>query len=831
MPDNVVICINESNKKIISNLYNICYTIDCSDNWQFNQKNIVNKTNICYDTNNKDIQYKYEYKGVFYESCVNGNLINNSTIDRCRCNLNYTDFYPKENDELNIDDIIYCYKEPKGYYLDKNDSMFKKCYYTCEECEIKGDIKIHNCLKCNSNYSYEIKKNNYSNCYEDCDYYHFFDYDYNHYCTINSSCPNDYPKLIENQSDCVKYNIKELIEELLKKEKNETQKGKKEEIDFYDSLLELIESSFTSEECDLSNLKEGNEEIIITEKMNITLTTSKNQKDNIDTNYNMTTIDLQHCETLLRSHYNVSNNSLIYIKKIDVIQEGMKIPKIEYDVYCQLSGSKLEKLNLSICENTKLSFSVPVIITENLDKLNMSSEYFNNICYKASSESGTDMLLKDRETDFIENNKTVCQEDCIFYDYNSNTFKANCSCYVKEKSSQSYADMNINKTKLYENFGDIDYPNSNLGITSCNVLSSTENIKSNTGFYLLLFILIIFIIVFIIFCIKGYNLLESQIDETIYNKFKDEKKNKKNELITESKTTRKKKTSSKTKKNKNMHNKQNNNSMNDFLNKKQNKNNNSKIISTTNGNNNDKHKKTKIPEVTNSKPDTDYEFNRLSYEEALRYDKRSSCEYYGSLLRCKQLFIFTFCSFNDYNSGILKKFMLFLSFALHYTVNALFFTDSNMHQIYEDGGDYNFGYQFPYIIISAIIATLALRLMLHFLVLTDKDILEVKLQNTKEKTIKMKKKKLKCMKIKFAIFFILNFILLGLFWYYLTCFNAIYENTQIYLIENTFISFGFSSVYPFVINIFPIIIRMSAIHSSKKDKEYIYKISLIVQLL
>ena len=175
--------------------------------------------------------------------------------------------------------------------------------------------------------------------------------------------------------------------------------------------------------------------------------------------------------------------------------------------------------------------------------------------------------------------------------------------------------------------------------------------------------------------------------------------------------------------------------------------------------------------------------------------------------------------------------MLFLSFALHYTVNALFFTDSNMHQIYEDGGDYNFGYQFPYIIISAIIATLALRLMLHFLVLTDKDILEVKLQNTKEKTIKMKKKKLKCMKIKFAIFFILNFILLGLFWYYLTCFNAIYENTQIYLIENTFISFGFSSVYPFVINIFPIIIRMNAIHSLKKDKEYVYKISLIVQLL
>ena len=167
------------------------------------------------------------------------------------------------------------------------------------------------------------------------------------------------------------------------------------------------------------------------------------------------------------------------------------------------------------------------------------------------------------------------------------------------------------------------------------------------------------------------------------------------------------------------------------------------------------------------------------------YDKRSKCDYYGALIRSKQLFIFTFCSFNDYNSGIIKKFMFFLSFALHYTVNALFFNEKNMHQIYEDKGKYNFGYQIPFIIYSAIISTVTLRLMLQILVLTDKDVLQVKLQTTKNMAINMKKQKLKCMKIKFAIFFVLNFILLGLFWYYLTSFNAIYQNTQVYLIENT----------------------------------------------
>ena len=244
-----------------------------------------------------------------------------------------------------------------------------------------------------------------------------------------------------------------------------------------------------------------------------------------------------------------------------------------------------------------------------------------------------------------------------------------------------------------------------------------------------------------------------------------------------------------------------------------------------------KENQTQVKEVQYNKPDTDYELNWLSYEEAQKYDKRTKCDYYGSLIRAKQLFIFTFCSFNDYNSGVIKKFMFFLPFALHYTLNALFFNESNIHQIYEDEAKFNFGYQLPYIISSAIAATVTLRLMLQFLILTDKDVLEVKLQPTKILAVNLKEKKLKCMKIKFAIFFVLNFVLLGLFWYYLTCFNAVYKNTQIYLIENSFISFGFSLVYPFIINIIPVIIRMNSLHSVKKDQKCLYKASQIIQLI
>ena len=73
------------------------------------------------------------------------------------------------------------------------------------------------------------------------------------------------------------------------------------------------------------------------------------------------------CETVLREAYNISEKEKIFMKKIDVFQDGMDIQKIEYEVYSKLNGTNLIKLNLSICENTKIDISIPVILTDNID--------------------------------------------------------------------------------------------------------------------------------------------------------------------------------------------------------------------------------------------------------------------------------------------------------------------------------------------------------------------------------------------------------------------------------------------------------------------------------
>ena len=55
--------------------------------------------------------------------------------------------------------------------------------------------------------------------------------------------------------------------------------------------------------------------------------------------------------------------------------------------------------------------------------------------------------------------------------------------------------------------------------------------------------------------------------------------------------------------------------------------------------------------------------------------------------------------------------------------------------------------------------------------------------------------------IKFIIFFIV-YLLLSIFcWYFISCFCAVYMNTQIILIKDSLISLGVSILYPFGINL------------------------------
>ena len=232
VPDNIVVCLNKYSTKIKTEIEKKSnYTLNCSNDY----KNYLINNSII-DSINFDTDYIN-----CYDISLNEQLC-------IKCN---EDYYEIENDNYtDKDGYIKCYKVPIGYYLDKNESKYKKCFYTCKECEITGNNITHNGLKCNDNYSYEIKTKDYFNCYINCSYYHYFD-NSNYSCTINSSCPEKYSYLIEDKMECIKITeIKNIIEYI---NKNETvERTREEEVEYYDTILEKIEKAFADENYDTS---------------------------------------------------------------------------------------------------------------------------------------------------------------------------------------------------------------------------------------------------------------------------------------------------------------------------------------------------------------------------------------------------------------------------------------------------------------------------------------------------------------------------------------------------------------------------------------------------
>ena len=799
-------------------------------------------------------------------------------------------YYPIENDPTNILTYINCYKEPEGYYLDidiykecyytcktckiRGNDINHKCIKCKNNCTF--ELEDNDSLNCYENCSYyyyfdenmnyfctdnELCPDTYSKlipnerkCIKNCSLDNIYKYEFRNMCYsecpkesketkdnyCEALCDEENPFLIVETQECVdfcelvlitkglcKYKYKMEIGEGTDEKYNDMNEEEKkaQEIKMQNKILENLEKGFTSDKYDTTNVENGKDDVFETKTITITLTTTENQKNQSSGNVNTTTIDLCECEDLLRKAYNISDVQKLYMKKIDVIQDGLKIPYVQYEIYSKLNGNNLVKLNLTVCKNSKVDISIPITISENFDKLNANSKYYNDICYISSSNSGTDIILKDRKEKYIIENKTICQDGCDFSDYDYKNKKALCSCDVKEYSN-NYADMKIDKQKIFKNF--IDIKNiANINILKCyKSLFSIRGFKHNIGSFSIILIILFHIICIFIFYYNQLDKIKQKIDAIIAgitnrklykNIIKEKNKisaNKIQKKFTKKSKKKKKikyqlfKKDNSSKKNKKIKN-INFNSINMNYNLTENSKNN--IISINGANIYEKAK-----EIMKY---NEQELNEMNFKQALKYDKRNYCEFYFSLIKTKHDLIFSFCYNNDYNSKIIKIDLFFISIAMNFTINALFFNDDTMHKIYEDKGKFEFLYQLPQIIYSSIISQI-LYSLLQLLALSDDLILMLKQKKKNFNKPEIKIKLLKRLKIKFILFFIISTIFLVIFWYYISMFCAIYVNTQMHLIKDTLISFGMSLLYPFGIYLLPGIFRIVALsNKNKKSKK------------
>ena len=460
---------------------------------------------------------------------------------------------------------------------------------------------------------------------------------------------------------------------------------------------------------------------------------------------------------------------------------------------------------------------------------------------------------------------SLCENDCEYNGYNLITKKSICQCYTKI-NFLFISEIKFDKKMLLDKFLDIKNT-ANIYVMKCyKKLFKKEGIIYNIGFYIQSSIIIISIILMFLFIkeYKNFNYLintilnvninrpmlknkninfEKSYMQTNENNIeiknkgirrgskKVTKKIKSRKSLTQINTGQnppiknikisRKKTESKCKNNQRKKNKKYSLKINLQSNSKINLNDNQNESISENKNKKNLNNNCQIYNYI------DNEINILTYDEAIRIDKRTYTEFYISLIKLKHPLIFSFITKNDYNPKIIKIILFLFSFSLSYTINSLFFTDSTIHNIYFEEGKYDFIYQLPKILYSTIISS-SINTLLLFLSLPDKKIIDIKNIKDKEKKEKEKINLFQCLKIKFTLFFILYFLFQLLFLYYLSCFCVVYNNTQIYLIKDQIITFTLSLIYPFFLCLIPGIFRIPSLRDKNKDAKCFYFLSKLI---
>ena len=542
-----------------SNIY-LCEYLNCENNntyYSFNQTECI-----------KDIPDRYYVNDTSTQTidicsieCSNCSLESNNYNSCISCNID-NNFYPKLNDSLNNTSFIKCYNKTPEYYILENNT-YKPCYNSCKNCSGYGNEKDNKCISCKPGFNF-IDYENDTNCYENCAYYYYFDSDKKYHCTQVNDCPKEVNKLIIEKRKCIdkcsndkiyRYEYKNtcyeqcpnntfnfsddkylcldedyLINTIYVNNSENNQSISKEchikdyfigvcKLDNYsqfnasmiDKMINDIKAEIKNGSLDelIINLLEGDNKDLKIEGNNIIyqLTSTENQHNNENIkNINISTINLDECEKILKRENNINQNQSLLIFKIDYFQEGSSIPIIGYEIYNPLDLRK--ELNLDCCTN--INISIPATINEDkLYKYDPKNEYYTDECIPSTTENGIDILLNDRQNEFNNNNLSLCEKKCTYYGYNIEIKKANCECEIKYDQLVISDIYNQKDLMSYE----FDSKNDMLTMKCYKTLFSKNGLIRHIGSYVLLFTIFIFLVSIILFYKCGYISLEDKMRE------------------------------------------------------------------------------------------------------------------------------------------------------------------------------------------------------------------------------------------------------------------------------------------------------------------------------
>ena len=373
---------------------------------------------------------------------------------------------------------------PIGYYIfDMINKILGKCHISCESCNKGPENGNNNCLTCNKNF--ELKKNK-------CLYKYNYYYNSNKeiiYLLKDQLCPEILPYEIVESKECVEYCDDEELMNKLCIINDFTGNN-------YNIITDRVKNFVnSSNNIDYDVIIDGNNVFY-----EVTTTATSNNY------YNISSIDFGDCESILKKHYKID---YLIVFKMDVKLNNSYSTVVQYEVY---SPDKKELLNLSLCNRSQIELLVPVYIDEETnnkfdfiskegyDMFNENSSFYKDICTPFTTEDGTDILLYDRHNTYYNENIVLCEDSCVYVNYNTTTRRAKCQCQVKkEMNKKEIISLNRLGSSILFDIKSL----SNIEIIKCYKLTFSKSGQTgNYGSLLLIFMIIFFIVLIIIFFIN-----------------------------------------------------------------------------------------------------------------------------------------------------------------------------------------------------------------------------------------------------------------------------------------------------------------------------------------
>ena len=220
------------------------------------------------------------------------------------------------------------------------------------------------------------------------------------------------------------------------------------------------------------------------------------------------------------------------------------------------------------------------------------------------------------------------------------------------------------------------------------------------------------------------------------------------------------------------------------------------------------------------------EFDDMEYDDAIKYDTRTFCEYFKDKLLENQIFLNTFFNKDSLKPMTIKVILLLLNIDLYFVINGLFYSESYISELFHSTEEEKFFSFFPRSIsrffYTSVVGVIVSTIM-GCIFIEEKKIKRIFMRE-KENYEEIKYQVsliIKSMKKNFIIFMIICGVISLFSWYYVSCFNNVYPGVKVEWIKSSITIMLIMQILSFLAGLLVAIIRLI---SFKCKSEKLYKL-------